>query len=632
VGNSSASAEIEDRVVDNTAPGATLTDPGANLRGTVALTSNASDAGSGVASVSYQRSLAGVGAWTPVAPSWDTTTVSDGLYDLRVIVVDNAGNSTTSPVLGNRRVDNTKPSVSSSAPADGITVASAGSLQIAASEDVAGIVNAMLDGSPAPAPTVVGNLVTYTQAFTAGPHTLAGELEDLAGNRQPIRIHFTAWTGATVDYPFIEKNSMPATSMSLRSPSDTTTVTVPAGAWSGAPASDWLVLRLDPQPATGVSGGFQPASEVLNVTAYWALNGGNVTSFDLPLEIEIDNTTSNVIPATFENGAWRTIAEIPGASLPAAWNDGFERDGSNIRIHTRHLSIFTLLRDVQPPSVPGGFKGLRSGASFSLSWTAANDNSGLVSAYRVYANGVLLKTVDGAARNAPLGALKLIDKRGFQVAAVDEAGNVGAKTKVLKVVPQLVKLKLTAAMKALKGRGFKVGRITYKVSKTVAKGKVIRGTLANLQPAGAKIGLVVSRGKPKVRRASVTPVPPASPGTTPPPSSFAPPSGPVAYVPAPAPTGVVSPAPAPTPTTESTEGVEIPTLNRPAASKAGIKELRQELGFGLLLAAFSVAIGSGLRARRGGATSGDSPGEDLFWDARLLRSIGRTFRRIFGRG
>jgi hypothetical protein len=148
-----------------------------------------------------------------------------------------------------------------------------------------------------------------------------------------------------------------------------------------------------------------------------------------------------------------------------------------------------------------------------------------------------------------------------------------------------------------------------------------------------KIGLVVSKGKTKARRASVTPVPPASPGTTPPPSSFVPPTGPVAYVPVPAPAGVGGPAPETTPTTESTDDVEIPSLNRPATSKAGIQELRQELGFGLLLAAFSVAIGSGLRARRGGTTpAGDQSGEELFWDARLLRSIGRAFRRIFGRG
>ena len=77
----------------------------------------------------------------------------------------------------------------------------------------------------------------------------------------------------------------------------------------------------------------------------------------------------------------------------------------------------------------------------------------------------------------------------------------------------------------------------------------------------------------------------------------------------------------------------MPSLNRPATqTSAGIKELRQELGFGLLLAAFSVAVGSGLRARRGNLAAGDQPAEELFWDARLLRSIGRSLRRLFRLG
>ena len=57
-------------------------------------------------------------------------------------------------------------------------------------------------------------------------------------------------------------------------------------------------------------------------------------------------------------------------------------------------------------------------------------------------------------------------------------------------------------MTALKARGFKVGRISYKASNYVAKGKVIKGSLAGLQPAGVKIGLVVSKGRPTARRAS----------------------------------------------------------------------------------------------------------------------------------
>ena len=499
-GNSSPSAVIEDRVVDNTAPGATLNDPGAYLRATVSLTADATDAGSGVASVAFERSPAGAGSWTPVAASWNTTGVADGLYDLRTQVTDNAGNTTVSTAVTNRRVDNTKPSLTSSVPSDGSTIGSTSGVAVAASEDVAGIVGAEIDGAAAPAPTVAGNTVTYTQSFAPGPHLLAGELEDLAGNRQPIRIHFTTWSTVGADYPYVEKNSDSSTSMSLRSASDTTTVTVPEGSWSGAPAGDWLVLRIDPQPAAGGAGGFQPASEVLDVTAYWALAGTPVTSFSLPLQIEVENSQAHVIPAVFENGAWRPIAQVPGGSLPASWNDGFTYDGSNVRILTRHLSLFTLLEDIQAPTKPGGFKGTVSRGTFTLSWTAATDNSGLVSAYRIYANGAVVKTVGGSSRTAPMGRLKLTDKRAFQVAAVDEAGNVGPKSGSLKVVPKLAKLSLASARKALTKRGFKAGKVGYKASSKVAKGKVIVGSASGLAPAGAKIGLTVSKGKTSSRR------------------------------------------------------------------------------------------------------------------------------------
>ena len=48
-------------ILDNTAPGAAVNDPGAYLCATVSLTANASDAGSGVATVAFERSPAGAG-------------------------------------------------------------------------------------------------------------------------------------------------------------------------------------------------------------------------------------------------------------------------------------------------------------------------------------------------------------------------------------------------------------------------------------------------------------------------------------------------------------------------------------------------------------------------------------------
>jgi hypothetical protein len=409
--------------------------------------------------------------------------------------------------------------------------------------------------------------------------------------------------------------------MSLRSTSDTTTVTVPAGAWSGAPAGDWLVLRIDPQPVTGVSGGFQPASEVLDVTAYWALAGGAVTSFSLPLEIEVDNSQAHVVPAVFESSSWRPLAEVPASGLPAAWGDGFAYDGSNVRILTRHLSQFALLEDVEAPSKPGGFKGTVKKGKFSLSWSTAADNSGLISSYQIHANGAVAKTVDGTKRSVGMGTFKLTDRRSFQVAAVDAANNVGPKSRALKIIPKVSGLTLAAAKSALRKRGFKTGKLTWQPSATIAAGKVIKGAATGLRPAGSKIGLRVSMGAAAASRTATPTAPNPSAGSSgyPAPSSSLPP---------PAET-----VPPPVSTTTATAHEAAPAASRgrvlPFVSAADhtFSDLRRELGFGLLAAAFSIAVVAGLRAR-GPATTG-SPGTDdqmLLWDERIVQAIRRFLR------
>ena len=108
-------------VVDNTDPTGNLTAPtaGSFLRGTVTLESNSSDTGSGVASVSFERSPAGQNSWTeigsdttsPYSVSWNTAPTDDGLYDLRVVTTDGAGNSRASNTVS-VTVDNTAPVVS----------------------------------------------------------------------------------------------------------------------------------------------------------------------------------------------------------------------------------------------------------------------------------------------------------------------------------------------------------------------------------------------------------------------------------------------------------------------------------------------------------------------------------------
>jgi chitinase len=106
---------VSARRVDNTGPAAALTDPGSPLSGTVSLVGSASDAGSGVASVKLQYAPTGTSTWTDICTaavcSWNTTKLADGVYDLRLLAVDGAGNQSTA-VRASRRVDNVAPTVS----------------------------------------------------------------------------------------------------------------------------------------------------------------------------------------------------------------------------------------------------------------------------------------------------------------------------------------------------------------------------------------------------------------------------------------------------------------------------------------------------------------------------------------
>jgi hypothetical protein len=74
------------------------------------------------------------------------------------------------------------------------------------------------------------------------------------------------------------------------------------------------------------------------------------------------------------------------------------------------------------------------------------------------------------------------------------------------------------------------------------------------------------------------------------------------------------------------------TLPFDRARVTSLGELRRELGFGLLVAAFSVGFAALLRARRPLGQAADGADQELLWDARLLRSVGRLLRRLTGRG
>jgi hypothetical protein len=110
VGNAGAPTVSNVAKVDTTAPTGTLTAPAAGTTGgNVSLTSTtaADTGGSGLASVTFQEAPNGSTTYTdiatdtasPYSASWDTTTVANGAYNLRAVITDLAGNSTTTATV-----------------------------------------------------------------------------------------------------------------------------------------------------------------------------------------------------------------------------------------------------------------------------------------------------------------------------------------------------------------------------------------------------------------------------------------------------------------------------------------------------------------------------------------------------
>ena len=183
-GNAEAAPATIQVRVDNTLPTGAATAPaaGANVRGTIALTSSSADAGSGVATVQFQRSPAGTGTWTNQAAGFDTTTVTDGQYDLRVTTTDNAGNTFTSPSI-TVRVDNTLPTGAVTAPAAGANVRGTIALTSSSADTGSGVATIQFQRSPAGTGTWTNQAAGFdTTTVTDGQYDLRVTTTDNAGN------------------------------------------------------------------------------------------------------------------------------------------------------------------------------------------------------------------------------------------------------------------------------------------------------------------------------------------------------------------------------------------------------------------------------------------------------------------
>jgi hypothetical protein len=186
----------------------------------------------------------------------------------------------------------------------------------------------------------------------------------------------------------------------------------------------------------------------------------------------------------------------------------------------------------------------------------------------------------------------------------------------------VTKLTLTAAKRALTKRGFTVGKVTYKRSTSIPKGRAVAAGATGLRRVGTKIAISVSTGRASSGR-PVTSTPVAAPPSAPPPAASAtpPPAAPPAVEAPTAEGGTAAPD----------SGAGGFTLPFDRVRSASLSELRQELGFGLLVAAFSVAFAAVLRARRPLGHAAGGAEQELLWDVRFLRSVGRLLGRLTGR-
>jgi uncharacterized repeat protein (TIGR02059 family) len=497
--------------VDSTPPGVQLDDPGSVLSGTVTL--RATTTGNGATRVVFAISAAGANSWTdigtdgsePWAAALDTTQHPDGPYDLRATVYDTVGNFQTS-VRSNVLIDNQSPTLASSTPAEGSVVGAADSIVLVASESLAGVDGARLDGVPPAAPVMNGTRATFnTGALGAGAHTLTGTLRDPAGHTAPFAVHFTIQPagGALNDPPAVETNTTDAGATTLGASDGTVVVTMPAGAWpTGAAEGDWVILKIDPVPGqpSGLASGLDPATKGVDVTARWALSGGQIHQFSQAIELVFPGAPAKALPVTDEGG-WHVIQPLPGRTLPDSQPDGFFRDAAGIHVLTHHLTQFALVNDVQAPAAPTGLSGTFGEDGLTIHWQAGKDNSGLVGPATVYAGGQAIVTVAAGTNEAKVGKVDASDTRAFTIVQTDFVGGAGAPSRALRVLPDLTGLTPAAARSVLQARGFTVGNVTTGDAPGVQPGTIAQPRGLSAEVEGTAVDLVVAAGGPETKLA-----------------------------------------------------------------------------------------------------------------------------------
>ena len=337
VGNSVSISTIVKVDIDN--PTVSLTDPGTPLGGTTVLGASASDSSTGVQQVVFQRAPAGGSTWTtigsdsssPYAASWDTTGVADGLYDLRAVATDTAGNTNTD-LVASRRVDNTAPNTTIGSTPNDPSNNTTPSFSFSSSEG-GSTFECRIDGgswSPCTSPD------TISPALGAGSHTFDVRATDAAGNTDATPASYT-WTvdlaapNTTIDSSPSSPsgNLTPTFTFSSSEGGSTFECRMDGGAWSACSSPDTISPALAEGSHTFEVRAIDPAgnADASPASHTWIIDAGPPdTTIDSSPGSPSNDTTPNFTfsssepGSTFEcridGGAW-TACSSPDTISPA---------------------------------------------------------------------------------------------------------------------------------------------------------------------------------------------------------------------------------------------------------------------------------------------------------------------------
>ncbi|HEX6131114.1 MAG TPA: Ig-like domain-containing protein [Actinomycetota bacterium] len=230
-----AEAVVDERLVDNTAPTATMGVLPAQVGGTIALTSTTGDAGSGIADIRFERRSGGAGPWTETPASWDTTQGADGPYELHVIATDRAGHSTTSAAI-TTEVDNSEPGANIDSHPGNPTSSTSAGFSFSSTETGSTFECALDDAEAEPC--------TSPQAFAGplaeGSHTFTVTATDAVGNE------------SSDTYAWVVDVTAPDTTISS-GPAASTTATTASFEFSSTEGGSTFTCVLDGVPETCTS-------------------------------------------------------------------------------------------------------------------------------------------------------------------------------------------------------------------------------------------------------------------------------------------------------------------------------------------------------------------------------------------